>query len=174
MLAPTGSGKTLAAFLWGIDRLFRERAGAPRAGTRIVYVSLQALNNDIHRNLRVPLAACTSVRARWDSTSPTSAACAPAIRPARGAPWSAATRHPHYHAESLYLMLTSPIVRAIFHTVHTSSSTNPHPGGESVVFTSPSAWSAWSAWPNNHPAHRPVRHHRPSTRSPASWWQPGK
>ena len=26
ILAPTGSGKTLAAFLWGIDRLFRELA----------------------------------------------------------------------------------------------------------------------------------------------------
>ena len=67
ILAPTGSGKTLAAFLWGIDQLFRElianqreaaedaRPGA--AGVRLVYMSpLKALNNDIHRNLRLPLA----------------------------------------------------------------------------------------------------------------------
>ena len=62
ILAPTGSGKTLAAFLWGIDQLFRELAaeqeGDPDpAGVRLIYISpLKALNNDIHRNLRLPLA----------------------------------------------------------------------------------------------------------------------
>ena len=51
--APTGSGKTLAAFLLGLDRLL-EDAGE---GTRLVYVSpLKALNYDIERNLRGPLA----------------------------------------------------------------------------------------------------------------------
>src|SRR5512145_872556 len=51
--APTGSGKTLAAFLYGLDRLIRE----PGEGTRLVYVSpLKALNYDIERNLRGPLA----------------------------------------------------------------------------------------------------------------------
>ena len=52
--APTGSGKTLAAFLYGIDRLTAE---APGAGLRLLYVSpLKALNYDIERNLRGPLA----------------------------------------------------------------------------------------------------------------------
>jgi ATP-dependent Lhr-like helicase len=52
--APTGSGKTLAAFLWALDRLSGEGAGA--GGTRVVYVSpLKALAYDIERNLRVPL-----------------------------------------------------------------------------------------------------------------------
>ena len=51
--APTGSGKTLAAFLYGIDRLNRE----PGRGLRLLYVSpLKALNYDIERNLRGPLA----------------------------------------------------------------------------------------------------------------------
>ena len=54
VLAPTGSGKTLAAFLGAIDGLVRDPE--PR-GTRVVYVSpLKALNHDIEKNLRAPLA----------------------------------------------------------------------------------------------------------------------
>ena len=81
ILAPTGSGKTLAAFLWGIDQRHRDLSQAPPAGSsrrrsairdsqsairnpksaipgvRLLYISpLKALNNDIERNLRVPLA----------------------------------------------------------------------------------------------------------------------
>ncbi|HSP71032.1 MAG TPA: DEAD/DEAH box helicase [Gaiellaceae bacterium] len=55
--APTGSGKTLAAFLYGIDRL-NERPGE---GLRLLYVSpLKALNYDVERNLRGPLAGLRS------------------------------------------------------------------------------------------------------------------
>src|SRR6266540_542595 len=55
--APTGSGKTLAAFLYGIDRL----TDAPGEGLRLLYVSpLKALNYDIERNLRGPLAGLDS------------------------------------------------------------------------------------------------------------------
>jgi ATP-dependent helicase Lhr and Lhr-like helicase len=55
--APTGSGKTLAAFLYGIDRLDR----APGTGLRLLYVSpLKALNYDVERNLRGPLAGIRS------------------------------------------------------------------------------------------------------------------
>jgi len=55
--APTGSGKTLAAFLYGIDRLNAE----PGRGLRLIYVSpLKALNYDIERNLRGPLAGLAS------------------------------------------------------------------------------------------------------------------
>ena len=55
--APTGSGKTLAAFLHGIDRL----DPAPGAGLRLLYVSpLKALNYDVERNLRGPLAGIKS------------------------------------------------------------------------------------------------------------------
>jgi ATP-dependent Lhr-like helicase len=55
--APTGSGKTLAAFLYGIDQLNPE----PGQGLRLIYVSpLKALNYDIERNLRGPLAGLHS------------------------------------------------------------------------------------------------------------------
>src|SRR5262250_2695192 len=58
IVAPTGSGKTLAAFLWAIDHLCRlglERQLEDRV--YVVYVSpLRALNNDIEKNLRAPLA----------------------------------------------------------------------------------------------------------------------
>src|SRR5919204_2020597 len=55
--APTGSGKTLAAFLYGIDRLNPR----PRQGLRLLYVSpLKALNYDVERNLRGPLAGLGS------------------------------------------------------------------------------------------------------------------
>src|SRR5436190_21187666 len=54
ILAPTGSGKTLASFLACLDALWR-RPELPR-GVAVLYISpLKALNNDIHRNLQVPL-----------------------------------------------------------------------------------------------------------------------
>src|SRR6201987_993846 len=55
--APTGSGKTLAAFLSAIDRL----SESPGKGLRVLYVSpLKALNYDVERNLRGPLAGLRS------------------------------------------------------------------------------------------------------------------
>src|SRR5206468_2176864 len=55
--APTGSGKTLAAFLYGIDKL----TDSPGEGLRLLYVSpLKALNYDVERNLRGPLAGLGS------------------------------------------------------------------------------------------------------------------
>lgn len=54
LLAPTGSGKTLAAFLACLDGLWRQST-LPR-GVQVLYVSpLKALNNDIYRNLQLPL-----------------------------------------------------------------------------------------------------------------------
>src|SRR5438034_9321289 len=55
--APTGSGKTLAAFLSAIDRL----TATSGTGLRVLYVSpLKALNYDVERNLRGPLAGLQS------------------------------------------------------------------------------------------------------------------
>src|SRR3954447_5448090 len=54
LFASTGSGKTLAAFLACLDHLWR----APREsrGVGILYISpLKALNEDVSRNLRLPL-----------------------------------------------------------------------------------------------------------------------
>src|ERR1041385_3958513 len=55
--APTGSGKTLTAFMSALDRL----NDSPGEGLRVLYVSpLKALNYDIERNLRGPLAGLES------------------------------------------------------------------------------------------------------------------
>src|SRR5919204_6756697 len=55
--APTGSGKTLTAFLYALDRL----SSSPGEGLRVLYVSpLKALNYDVERNLRGPLAGLES------------------------------------------------------------------------------------------------------------------
>ncbi len=55
--APTGSGKTLAAFLYAIDKL----TASPAGGLRVLYISpLKALNYDVERNLRGPLAGLQS------------------------------------------------------------------------------------------------------------------
>ncbi len=66
--APTGSGKTLAAFLWALDQ------ARPGEGTQVLYVSpLKALNYDVERNLRGPLAGIGSdltVAVRTGDTSP--------------------------------------------------------------------------------------------------------
>src|SRR5215207_254753 len=95
--APTGSGKTLAAFLYGIDRL----AAEPGEGLRLLYVSpLKALNYDIERNLRGPLAGLQSelrVAVRTGDTSQKERA-------------AMLREHPDIlitTPESLYLMLTS-------------------------------------------------------------------
>src|ERR687885_3017751 len=95
--APTGSGKTLAAFLYGIDRL----ASRPGEGTRLLYVSpLKALNYDIERNLRGPLAGLQSrlrVGVRTGDTPPKERAAM-----LRNAPDVLITT-----PESLFLLLTS-------------------------------------------------------------------
>jgi ATP-dependent Lhr-like helicase len=54
IVAPTGSGKTLAAFLAALDHLWRTHRERP--GVRILYISpLKALNQDVWRNLQLPL-----------------------------------------------------------------------------------------------------------------------
>ena len=117
--APTGSGKTLAAFYAGLDRLVRQ-GDTPGSGVQILYVSpLKALNNDIHRNLLVPLAGIAELRP--DS--------APEIRIAvRTGDTPAAERrkmaaHPPHilvtTPESLYLLLTSASGRGMLAAVST-------------------------------------------------------
>ncbi len=95
--APTGSGKTLAAFLYGIDRLTQ----SPGEGLRLLYVSpLKALNYDIERNLRAPLAGLGSQLVVGVRTGDTPAAERRAL-----------LRHPPdiliTTPESLFLLLTS-------------------------------------------------------------------
>ena len=93
--APTGSGKTLAAFLWALDQ------AQPGQGTQVLYVSpLKALNYDVERNLRGPLAGIGSKLSVAVRTGDT---------PAKER--AAMLRHPPdiliTTPESLFLMLTS-------------------------------------------------------------------
>src|SRR3954465_7239769 len=101
--APTGSGKTLTAFLYGIDRLTE----SPGEGLRLLYVSpLKALNYDIERNLRGPLAGLESrlrVGVRTGDTSPKE----------RRHVLKEPPHTPHPTPESLYLMLTSQAREAL-------------------------------------------------------------
>ena len=106
--APTGSGKTLAAFLYAIDRL----TSAPGAGLRVLYVSpLKALNYDVERNLRGPLAGLQSqlsVAVRTGDTPQKERAAM-----LRNAPDILITT-----PESLFLLLTSQ-ARELLRTVDT-------------------------------------------------------
>ncbi len=95
VIAPTGSGKTLAAFLWALDGFLRqppvrqdkpwkpagkrakqtqdgtEVAEAPRAATRVLYISpLKALGVDVERNLRAPLIGITQTARRRGEDAP--------------------------------------------------------------------------------------------------------
>ncbi|HEX9116947.1 MAG TPA: DEAD/DEAH box helicase, partial [Anaerolineae bacterium] len=135
ILAPTGSGKTLAAFLWGIDRIYRELiAGEGKMspeGVRLLYVSpLKALNNDIERNLRSPLEGIRAAAARLRQAPDFAAGPAwPHLRVAvrtgdtPGAARAQMVRHPPHilitTPESLYLILTSPRARDMLRTVQT-------------------------------------------------------
>ena len=124
ILSPTGSGKTLAAFLWGIDRLFAAlQQGTLEPGVRLLYVSpLKALNNDIERNLRQPLAGVREAAGRLSQSFPElRVAVRTGDTPGR-ARLAMIKRPPHIlitTPESLYLMLTGSRAREIFRTVQT-------------------------------------------------------
>ncbi|MGC9332530.1 MAG: DEAD/DEAH box helicase, partial [Anaerolineae bacterium] len=116
ILSPTGSGKTLAAFLWGIDQLYREigqAAERPEEGVRLLYVSpLKALNNDVERNLRVPLAGTHRVAQEMDSPLPRLEVLVRTGDTPQSARRRMAKHPPHIlitTPESLYLILTSPV-----------------------------------------------------------------
>jgi ATP-dependent Lhr-like helicase len=136
ILAPTGSGKTLAAFLWGIDQILalegkreaEEAASRPSSTTTppsvlLLYISpLKALNNDIERNLRAPLAGIRATAARMGQhLAPLRVAVRTGDTPAT-ARAAMLKQPPHIlitTPESLYLMLTSPRARELFTGVRT-------------------------------------------------------
>ncbi len=140
VVAPTGSGKTLSAFLWAIDRVFREKDAAPPAAagnrapagrrravetaspTRILYISpLKALGVDVERNLRSPLVGIGQSARRLGITVPgvtvgvrSGDTTSSDRRKLVAAPPDILITTP----ESLYLMLTSQAGETLKH-VHT-------------------------------------------------------
>ena len=130
LLAPTGSGKTLAAFLQCLSWLYSEaearkdRAGgleeALGDGVYVLYVSpLRALNNDIYRNLEVPLEGIRRTAERMGLVLPRLRS---AVRTGDTPPRErrAILKHPPHilitTPESLFLMLCSK-AREIFRKV---------------------------------------------------------
>jgi ATP-dependent Lhr-like helicase len=126
ILAPTGSGKTLAAFLWGIDEIYRELAqqgDEMEAGVRLLYISpLKALNNDVERNLRAPLAGIRATAHRMGSDLP-ELRVAVRTGDTPNAVRASMVHHPPHilitTPESLYLLLTSPRARHMFDQLRT-------------------------------------------------------
>src|SRR6266852_8640262 len=122
VVAPTGSGKTLAAFLWGLDHLHRlALEGRLYDRVYVVYVSpLRALNNDIEKNLRAPLAGIRAAAAADGLTLP-EVRVAVRTGDTLAAQRQAMTRRPPHvlitTPESLYILLTSERFRpALAHT----------------------------------------------------------
>src|SRR5437867_4067997 len=122
IVAPTGSGKTLAAFLWALDHLHRlglERQLEDRV--YVVYVSpLRALNNDIEKNLRAPLAGIRAAAAAEGLKLP-EIRVAVRTGDTLAAQRQAMTRRPPHvlitTPESLFILLTSERFRpALAHT----------------------------------------------------------
>src|SRR2546426_5528347 len=112
IVAPTGSGKTLAAFLWALDHLHRlGLEGRLEDRVYVVYVSpLRALNNDIEKNLRAPLAGIQAAAAA-DGTRLPEVRVAVRTGDTLAAARQAMTRRPPHilitTPESLYILLTS-------------------------------------------------------------------
>ncbi|MBI2161525.1 MAG: DEAD/DEAH box helicase [Candidatus Rokubacteria bacterium] len=112
IVAPTGSGKTLAAFLWALDHLHRlglERRLEDRV--YVVYVSpLRALNNDIEKNLRAPLAGIRAAAAEEGLKLPEVRVAVRTGDTLAAARQAMTRRPPHIlitTPESLYILLTS-------------------------------------------------------------------
>lgn len=120
--APTGAGKTLAAFLESIDHLLQKGLdGTLPQGVFILYVSpLKALNNDIHKNLDIPLdgirKACTDAGIPFPAITK-------AVRTGdipQNERQKMLRRPPHIlitTPEALYLMLTSKKAAAMLQNV---------------------------------------------------------
>src|SRR5205809_1051456 len=124
IVAPTGSGKTLAAFLWALDHLHRlglEERLEDRV--YVVYVSpLRALNNDIEKNLRAPLAGIRAAAAA-DGRKLPEVRVAVRTGDTLAAARQAMTRRPPHvlitTPESLYILLTSERFRPALAHVRT-------------------------------------------------------
>src|SRR5947199_10830060 len=124
IVAPTGSGKTLAAFLWALDHLHRlalERRLEDRV--YVAYVSpLRALNNDIEKNLRAPLAGIRAAAAAEGVRLPEVRVAVRTGDTLAAARQAMTRRPPHIlitTPESLYILLTSERFRPAFAHVRT-------------------------------------------------------
>ncbi len=124
ILSPTGSGKTLAAFLWGIDSICRELIANPgMQGVQLLYISpLKALNNDVERNLRAPLAGILKAAHEMGHDLPPVRAMVRTGDTPQSTRRRMVTQPPHIlitTPESLYLLLISPRASEMLRSVRT-------------------------------------------------------
>ncbi|MFQ5828065.1 MAG: DEAD/DEAH box helicase [Candidatus Methylomirabilia bacterium] len=122
IVAPTGSGKTLAAFLWALDHLYRLGLEGNLADqVYLVYISpLKALNNDIEKNLRLPLAGIDERAKLRGLELPTLRVAVRTGDTLAQARQSMTRRPPHIlitTPESLYILLTTERFRPALRTV---------------------------------------------------------
>ena len=124
ILSPTGSGKTMAAFLWGLNAIFADLIENPDlSGVQLLYISpLKALNNDIERNLRAPLAGIRRTAKRLGIELPPLRVAVRTGDTPQSARQRMVKQPPHVlitTPESLYLILTSPRASEVLDTVKT-------------------------------------------------------
>src|SRR5712692_8525558 len=117
LIAPTGSGKTLAAFLWALDHLHRlGLEGRLEDRVYVVYLSpLRALNNDIEKNLRAPLAGILAAAAEDGLRLPEVRVAVRTGDTLAGQRQAMTRRPPHIlitTPESLFILLTSERFRS--------------------------------------------------------------
>jgi ATP-dependent Lhr-like helicase len=129
ILAPTGSGKTLAAFLWCINDLLEKSLTTDKdafeknhlGGIHTLYISpLKALNNDIEKNLRAPLAGIRDAAAKMPLDLPQIRVLVRTGDTPSETRQKMLKRPPHIlitTPESLFIMLTSSRAREMYRTV---------------------------------------------------------
>lgn len=110
--APTGAGKTMAAFMECINRLFVEGIKESLdGGVQVLYISpLKALNNDIYRNLEVPLEGIRKLCEEKNINFPEITKCVRTGDTTASDRQKMIRKPPHIlitTPESLYLLLTS-------------------------------------------------------------------
>ena len=120
--APTGAGKTLAAFLVCINWLLEQGIkGTLRDQTYVLYISpLKALNNDIYRNLELPLEGIEKECADREIPFPDIRKAVRTGDTPPGERQKMLRRPPHIlitTPESLYLLLTSQKSRNILKSI---------------------------------------------------------
>ncbi|MDZ7303300.1 MAG: DEAD/DEAH box helicase, partial [candidate division KSB1 bacterium] len=128
-MAPTGSGKTLAAFLWCINDLFEKSLTTDKdtfeknylGGIHTLYISpLKALNNDIEKNLRVPMAGIREIAAKLHLEVPRIRVLVRTGDTPSEVRQKMLKRPPHIlitTPESLFIMLTSERAIEMYRTV---------------------------------------------------------
>jgi ATP-dependent Lhr-like helicase len=105
------------------ERLERESDEGYEEGVRLLYVSpLKALNNDVERNLRAPLAGIRRVAKEQGAPLPSLSVLVRTGDTPQSVRRQMVKHPPHIlitTPESLYLILTSPVAREMFSTVRT-------------------------------------------------------